>query len=114
MTTDNLANALTPLIERSAAWPDAQQRALGEAMQMLVDAKQVELEAMHALNTAIDPANTWRWYEIAHSNMPKPYSMRTRTYTRVCGYSEADAIARLQRKRGTDAKHIFTVHEATT
>ncbi len=89
------------------ALPKAKQAAIGEAMELLIDAKRQELAAHRMLLRALQAEYTW--WEVFGGATPKPgyYESRPKTYKKVTGCGNLDAAHRARRKYGL--RYIYEV-----
>jgi hypothetical protein len=101
-----LADLLERALPKILQMPKATQQAIGEAMQKMVEAKKIELDASRMLLKALQADYTWWVIEYGehmhYRHAPHP--------VRVPGCGNLDAVMRLRRRVGAKAaRYIFSI-----
>ena len=101
-----IAELLDRAMPKLLQMPKAKQQAIGEAMQKLVEARRIELEATRMLMKALQADYTWWVIEFGEFSWGK-HSARP---TRIPGCGNLDAVMRLRRRVGAaNARYIFSI-----
>jgi hypothetical protein len=98
------------VMPRILQMPQAQQQAIGEAMTLLLEAREKELQASTALVQALTHTYTWWLVEVSDFPARRSAYVALRTW-RIIGCGNLDAAQRARRVSGARYVHTVTPEE---